>query len=57
MSASFNEAVQVRQLDEDDDFSDEEDLAFDDYINMDVKGDTDTVMESSQENIPEFRRA
>ena len=57
MSASFNEPVQVRHLDEDDDFSDEEDLAFDDYINMDVKGDTDTVMESSRENIPEFRRA
>ena len=32
---SFNETVQVRHLDEDDDFANEEDLTFDEYINVD----------------------
>ena len=44
ISVSLNKTVQVRHLNENDDFSDEEDLPFDDYIVMAGKGDTDTVI-------------
>ena len=43
ISVSFSKTVQIRHLDEDDDFSDEEDLTFDEYINVDGKEDTDIL--------------
>ena len=50
ISVSFSKTVQIRHLDEDDDFSDEEDLTFDEYINVDGKEDTDTVMVNTSLN-------